>query len=146
MSARRFTAALILLLLPACFDFGYDVERVEPGAGPGAGGGAGGDCTEGPADPSADGPQLAFTSLNVDQPSITIQAGDVLTFTNNDSMPHNVVAGAPGAEVPAAQGGFAGPNVTPGGTWAYRFCDPRTLSWFCAIHPAQMNGYTIVIQ
>lgn len=103
-------------------------------------------CVEGPTAPSDTGPQLQFIpTLNVDQPMFTISAGDVVTWTNTDSMRHTATAGAPGAIVPMDRGGFISGDIATGARWAYRFCDPRTLVWFCETHPAQMNGYRIVI-
>lgn len=145
--------SLCAVLAAGCTDYGVEVAPLESEVPDGAGGpsgggtGGGGDCVEGVADPSADGPQLAFAGMSVDQKTLVIQAGDVVTWSNEDSMPHNAISGAPGAEQPADQGGFTtSPNLAPGAQWAWRFCDPRTILWFCGIHAAQMNGYQIIVE
>ncbi len=149
---NRIATLLVALAVAGCVDYGVKVAPLESETPDGAGGtsgggGAGTDCEEGVADPGADGPQLVFAGLAVDQRTLVIAVGDVVTWTNQDSMPHNAISGAPGAEQPAAQGGFTtSPNLAPGTQWAWRFCDPRTVLWFCGIHAAQMNGYQIVVE
>lgn len=172
---RRVSATGVLVfagLLSGCIDFGFrlanadtfvdagvdapappvdagDGDAAEADAGaPEDGGGdvdAGPSCVEGAVPPSDIGPQIQFTTLNVDRPIVMITAGDTLTWTNTDSMRHTVTNGAPGAITPAARGGFTSGDVASGSRWAYRFCNPRTVIWFCETHPAQMNGYRIVI-
>lgn len=167
-------ASAAAAVLGGCVDFGYDARRyVEPDAGldpdgHGAGGGGGGGqadaggadgaspdsapgtdtspCVEGEAPPSDTGPGVRFITLNVDQALVKIAPGDTLTWTNSDSMRHTVVAGAPGAELPKEKGGFRSPELAPGGEWAFRFCAPRKIVYFCGTHPAQMNNYRIVVE
>jgi len=102
-------------------------------------------CVEEAVPPSDTGPQLQIVTLNVDRPALTIMPGDVLTWTNADTDRHTATAGAPGAILPAARGGFDSGEIAPSGRWAYRFCNPRTVTWFCQNHAAQMNGYRITI-
>ncbi len=137
----------------ACIDFGYgfDPDLGHPGHGADAGATATADgglegCVEGPVSPSDTGVQIAIITLNVDKRSVTLAAGDSVTWTNADTMRHDVVAGAPGAELPASKGGFASGELAPGAKWAYRFCNPRSLFYFCAAHPQQMNGYRLLVQ
>ena len=167
--SRWLSLASLLALapcLPGCIDFGYRVATAdsfrdagvdaptdagdagEIDTGPAIDGGdldAPPACVEGAVAPSDMGPQVHFITLNVDQPVLTINAGDVVTWTNTDSMRHTATAGAPGAIVPADRGGFVSGDIAPGGRWAFRFCNPRTVIWFCETHAAQMNGYRIVI-
>lgn len=145
------TYILCTLLLAGCVDFGVGVEAADaPIAGEGgafgAGGGGGGGCVEGPTEPTADGPQLRFTAMSVNDADLAIAPGDVVTWTNGDSMRHAAVAGAPGAETPPERGGFDSGELGQGQQWAWRFCDPGTRVWFCSTHPAQMNGYRITVE
>src|SRR5687767_11435120 len=130
MKALRWTVLLCLPLFAGCFDFGYDVPMLTPPPETPSGGTPGGeetgDCAEGDATPSDTGPQVKFITLNVDVQALKINSGDVVTWTNTDSMAHSVNAGAPGAETPAAQGGFSSPDLPPNGKWAFRFCRKRT--------------------
>ena len=137
-------------VLVACVDFGYRVpapKETDASVG-GADAGtsdAGGSCVEGPVPPTTDGPQVSLITLNVDKPVLAINVGDVVTWRNTDSMVHTVTAGAPGAIVPDNAGGFDSGELAPGGEWAYRFCNRRTVIYFCKTHPQQMNGYRVIV-
>lgn len=137
----------MLALSLGCVDFGFRVPppEVEVDATPVDADGDGATaCVEGPATPSADGPQIAFTTLNVDRPIVNIMVGDVVTWTNGDTMTHTVTAGVPGAPQPPPAG-FDSGDIAPGGRWAYRFCTPRTAIYFCRPHANQMNGYRVIV-
>ena len=135
-------AALVALLQ-------NDVERPagpvlveKDAAGPGNDDG----CVEGPGTPSADGPQIRYYALDVDQHLLNIRSGQTVTWTNASPMAHTATAGAPGMPITAANGGFDSGNLASGGsTFAWTFCAQRTIEWFCATHPAQMYGYQIVV-
>lgn len=137
---------LVALASVQCIDYGVRLPAPSSDAPPVDSGGDGGSCVEGPTEPSTTGPQLAFSTLAIDQPNLTITAGDVVTWTNNDSMVHTVTAGAPGAPLPTAQGGFDSGDVASGVKWAYRFCTPRTVVYFCKTHASQMNNYRVVVR
>lgn len=149
----------------SCMDLGYDVPLAEDfddagveggpadsgpptdGSSPMDAGDTGGPaCEEGVTSPSADGPQLAFVpTLQVDATDLEIRVGDVLTVTNAGGMTHTMTAGSPGALLPESLGGFDSGAIPVGAQWAYRFCSPRALAWFCSTHPAQMNGYRLTV-
>ena len=140
---------LLGLGLCGCFDFGYDVPPAalqESMGGSADGGTENMMCSEGEVSPSASGPQVKFIALNVDTATLKVAPGSIVTWTNADSMPHSVVAGAPGAETPTTKGGFSSPDVPPDGKWAYRFCTKRSLFYFCGKHPSQMSGYRVVVE
>ena len=52
--------------------------------------------------------------------------GTTVTWTNDDSDPHNVVADG---------GAFASPTLEKGGSWSYTFSGPGTFAYYCSIHP-----------
>lgn len=145
---RRSCVWLFAALSLGCVDFGYDIPRIteQPPTGGGGGGGGGGDCVEGEVPPSTEGIQVRFVALNVDVREVQVTAGDTVTWTNADSMPHSVNAGAPGAEQTIDNGGFTSPDMAPGAQWAWRFCRPRNAFYFCGKHPGQMSGYRVVVQ
>lgn len=143
---RMLTTAAVLVSA-GCIDFGFRVPPPElaldaaPIDGDGDGASA---CVEGPVTPTTDGPQIAFTTLNVDRPIVNVASGDIVTWTNGDTMTHTVTAGVPGAPQ-APPLGFDSGDLAPGARWAYRFCAARTAIYFCRPHSNQMNGYRIVI-
>lgn len=142
--------APLVVVLASCIDFGYQVPPPVPaidaaGDPVDADGDGASACVEGPTQPSAAGPQIAFITLAVDAPVKTVRVGDVVTWTNTDTMVHTATAGAPGAP----QGpplGFDSGDLAPGASWAYRFCSARTAIYFCKTHASQMNGYRVVVQ
>ena len=145
---------LLASVLGACFDFGYAIAEVAPDTAsaettaegetqPGDGEPT---CVEGPTTPSADGPQIKYVSMSADRLVAPISVGDTVTWTNADSVAHTVTAGAPGAELATAAGGFESGDLAPGAQYAYRFCAPRTVFYFCRPHAEQMKNYRIIVQ
>ncbi len=146
----RFAGLMVALVFASCIDYGYDLPaRVATDADALAtdtGTQTESDCQEGPTSPNSAGTQIHFGTLSVDLPNVVINTGDTVTWTNGDSMSHTVTAGAPGAELPTARGGFSSGDIAPGSQWAYHFCRARSVFYFCATHPQQMNGYKIEVQ
>lgn len=146
---------LVILASTACLDLGYEVippdaseDVADAGAVAGADAaetdGATPACVEGPTAPSSAGIQVALVTLNVDKPVLNVRSGDVVTWTNTDTMIHTVTAGVPGAPQ-AAPLGFDSGDIAPNAKWAYRFCSMRTAFYFCKTHASQMNGYRVVV-
>jgi plastocyanin len=128
-----------------CFDIGYDIRPPAPSD---AGRREAPDgCAEGVTDVRNATTTLNFSAMDVDQHLVRIRTGDVIAWVNGSTQVHTVSAGAPGAEVPASDGGFdSGRIPASGGTWAFQFCRAREIEWFCKTHPAQMRGYRIIVQ
>jgi plastocyanin len=77
--------------------------------------------------------------------SITIQAGDTVTWTVTQSIgePHSVTSGTPGA----IQGKEFDSGIglkDNGQSFQFTFQQPGTYDYFCQVHPAQMIGQVIV--
>jgi plastocyanin len=152
-SARRVVLAVLAVAgaasASACTDFGYEAPPpvvIDAGEDASEGGATGDGCVEGPVEPSADGPQIRFYALDVDLHLLTIHSGQAITWTNGSSMPHTATAGTPSAPISIAAGGFDSGTLAAGGSkFAWRFCDQRTIEWFCRNHAAQMFGYMIVV-
>ena len=146
LSTRR-TGPLVFLAfaLPGCFDFGYVVSPPAPrdAAPPMAPEG----CVEGPADLASATVLIRFSTMDVDRHLATVSAGGVVAWINGSTQNHTATAGAPGADILPGNGGFdSGPMSANGSTWAFRFCDPRSIEWYCRTHPAQMQGYRIIVE
>lgn len=136
---------VLALSLGGCVDFGYDAPRPAPqdAAPPMAPEG----CVEGPADVASAAVVIRFATMDVDQHLATISAGGVIAWINASTQNHTATAGAPGADILPANGGFESGLMAAGGsTWAFRFCDPRSIEWYCRTHPAQMQGYRIIVE
>jgi plastocyanin len=68
--------------------------------------------------------------------TVTIQAGDTVTWTNNDSVAHTATS----THDPASFDG----EMEPGESFSFTFSEPGTFDYICEIHPA-MEG-TIVVE
>jgi plastocyanin len=67
--------------------------------------------------------------------TVTVKVGQKITWTNEDSVPHNVTAKS-GAS-------FASSTFNKGGTFSFTPTKAGTINYVCTIHPG-MNG-TIVV-
>lgn len=67
--------------------------------------------------------------------SVTVDAGDLVTWTNNGSNEHTVTADA---------GSFASEHLAKGDAFANVFDTPGTFAYHCTIHPTLMTGTVIV--
>ncbi len=81
------------------------------------------------------------TTVNVDMvnrafdpQTVTVKVGDTVTWTNQDSLQHNVVAG---------NGEFKSGLFGKGGTFSFTFTAAGTYPYTCTVH-AGMNGTVIV--
>jgi plastocyanin len=68
---------------------------------------------------------------------ITVKAGGVVQWTNNDSVPHTVTkTGGPGAD-------FDSGDVPTGDVFEQEFTEPGTIEYVCTIHPGQDGTITV---
>ncbi len=93
--------------------------------GPSGGGAA-------PPAPATAAVSLAGKAFNPS--SVTVAVGGTVTWTNNDSMPHNVTS---------ASGAFRSTTLQPGQVFTFTFTAPGTYPYSCTLHGG-MNGTVIV--
>lgn len=67
--------------------------------------------------------------------SLTVQVGDTVTWTNQDSAPHTVTV-SDGPEK------FASPNLQKGDTYSHTFTKAGTYQYYCAVHPDMKASVT----
>ncbi|MFI7414883.1 plastocyanin/azurin family copper-binding protein [Streptomyces sp. NPDC049627] len=60
--------------------------------------------------------------------TLTIPAGATVTWTNQDTAPHDVKT----TSAPAA---FHSPLLNQGGSWSFTFTMPGTYAYYCTVHP-----------
>lgn len=75
-----------------------------------------------------------ISNFSFNPASITVKAGSVITFTNNDSVTHTVTA----------DDGKFSQEVNTGKTTTITISDPGIYNYYCSIHPP-MKG-TIIVQ
>jgi plastocyanin len=103
-------------------------EQPAGGGGEDDGGGGGGGAGGGGAEVSEEG--IAFEPAEV-----TVGVGDTVTWTNNDSVGHDVTADSFSSGDP---GGMA-----PGDTFEHTFEEAGTFDYVCTVHPG-MEGTVVV--
>ncbi len=78
--------------------------------------------------------EVAIQGFSFDPATVTIDAGDCVTWTNKDSVTHTVTSD---------EGVFDSGNLSKGGTFEFTFVEPGTYNYHCEIHPS-MTGTVVV--
>ena len=126
----------LIALLLACAAMAVVVAGC--GGGDDSGGGSSSDAKETPA-PKADdtgevnagGPQVIMKDIKFNPTSLKAKAGQTVTWTNDDSVGHDVTADG-------FNSGGAG-NIEPGKTFTHKFAKAGTYKYVCSVHPG-MEG------
>lgn len=77
---------------------------------------------------SATGHQVVMSGYAFAPRSLTITAGDTVTWVNHDQAPHDVKTTSGPASVHS-------PMLDKGGTWSYTFTTAGTYGYVCTVHP-----------
>ena len=67
--------------------------------------------------------------------TVAIVVGDTVEWTNEDAMPHSVVADS---------GFFASPRLAKTDTYPYQFSTAGSVDYHCGFHPKAMKGKVVV--
>ena len=81
------------------------------------------------------GAQVTIQNFSFSPASVTVKVGDTVTWTNQDSTTHTVVAD---------NGEFKSGNLGNGATFSFTFSTAGTFAYHCSIH-STMKG-TVVVQ
>jgi plastocyanin len=96
----------------------------------------------------AQGAAVSIDGLAFQPPSITVAAGDTVTWTVTKSIgaQHTVTSGKPGGPDVGKvfDSGFVLQNN--GDSYQFKFDTPGTYDYFCQVHPTQMTGTIIVTE
>ena len=88
-----------------------------------------------PGDASATGPvEASIVDLTFQPPTIEVDAGGSVTWTNEDSLPHTVTG---------RTADFNSGVMQNGASFSQTFDEAGTFDYFCAIHPS-MSGTVVV--
>lgn len=79
--------------------------------------------------------EIAIVNLAFEPASLTVNAGDTVTWVNQDTTAHDIVAD---------DGSFDSGNLAPSASFHFTFPTTGTVPYHCSIHP-QMTG-TVVVQ
>jgi plastocyanin len=83
---------------------------------------------------AAEGAQVVMRSLAFDPGTVTITAGETVTWTNEDSTNHTVTAD---------EGQFESGDLGSGETFSLTFNEAGSYAYHCSIHPS-MKGTVVV--
>ena len=81
------------------------------------------------------GAEVSEEGIAFEPAEVTVSAGDTVTWTNNDSVGHDVTADSFSSGDP---GGMA-----PGATFEHTFDEAGTFDYVCTVHPG-MEGSVVV--
>jgi plastocyanin len=82
---------------------------------------------------------IAYRNIAIDPDTIRVKVGSTITWTNYDSVEHNVTS----------EGGpqrFASQNFGEGKTFSVKVTKPGLLHYECTVHPTTMNGTIEVVR
>ena len=82
----------------------------------------------------AGGAQISIQNFSFSPASVTVKAGDTVTWTNNDSATHTVTGD---------KNEFNSGDVAPGATFSFTFKTAGTVDYHCAIHPSMKGTITV---
>ena len=88
-----------------------------------------------PASAGGGGDAVAIANFAFSPTSLTVKAGDTVTWTNQDSTAHTVTAD---------DGSFDSKNVAAGASFSQTFATAGTFAYHCTIHPTMTA--TVVVQ
>ncbi|MHC3467390.1 cupredoxin domain-containing protein [Streptomyces sp. 7R007] len=72
--------------------------------------------------------QVAMSGYAFSPRSLTVTAGDTVTWTNQDQAPHDV-------KTTSGPESLHSPMLDKGGSWSHTFTTPGTYSYVCTVHP-----------
>ena len=78
--------------------------------------------------------QITISNYAFDPATITVKRGTVITWINNDSVPHKVISDSPA---------FESGDILQGDTYSFTFSTAGTYAYHCQIHPS-MTGTVVV--
>ena len=87
-----------------------------------------------PARLAAPAPVVHIANFRFGPQTLTVAAGTIVTFVNDDEEPHNVTA---------ADHSYRSPILPPGARYAHQYAAPGDYPYFCALHP-HMTGHIVV--
>jgi plastocyanin len=102
------------------------------------GGGGGGGASEQPSDQGGGGgggTAVTMEGIEFNPAEITVSAGDTVTWTNNDSVGHDVTADQFSSGDPGGIGN--------GDTFEHTFDEAGTFDYVCTVHPGMEGTVTV---
>lgn len=88
--------------------------------------------------------EVFMRSIAFDPPEITINAGESVTWTNMDILPHTATSGNPGdADLGSV---FQSARLGINDSFTHTFDEPGEFIYFCEVHPVMMRDAKVIVQ
>jgi plastocyanin len=136
----------LLVLLIACMALALVAAGCGDDDDDSGNGGGGGANTEQPADEGGGasgggggggGAEVGMRNIQFDPADVTIKAGETVTWTNNEGVPHDVdKTGGPGPQFSSGPEG----GMMEGASFEHTFDRPGTYEYVCRVHAPGMAG------
>jgi plastocyanin len=81
------------------------------------------------------GVKISIANFAFDPATLTIPTGTTVTWTNNDSVAHNVTAD---------DNSWGSKSLAKGDTFSFTFSKAGTFSYHCGVHPSMKASITVV--
>ncbi len=129
----------LLALILACLALGL----VAAGCGGGdndsgdSGGGGASNSEEPAGSGGGSGAQVGMQNIQFDPKDLTVKAGETITFTNDESIPHDVhKTSGPGEDFSSGDSG----GMQEGDTFELTLDEPGKYEYVCEVHAPGMAG------
>jgi plastocyanin len=132
----------LLALLLASLALGLVACGGDDDDGGGGGDGGGGATQEESAGGGGGGAQVSMQNIQFDPKDITVKPGETITFTNDESVPHDVhKQSGPGGDFASGPDG----GMQQGDTFDLKLDKPGKYEYVCHVHAPGMAG-TITVK
>jgi plastocyanin len=132
----------LIALILACLALGLAACGGDDDSGGSSGSGGGDSSSQSGGSGSGGGTSVSMKNIQFDPKDITVKAGETITFTNDESVPHDVhKESGPGGDF--SSGGDGG--MQQGDTFKLKLDKPGTYKYVCHVHAPGMAG-TITVK
>ena len=114
---------------------GGDAQNTEQPAEAGSAGGGGGAKKQERAGAEGGGTEVSMEGTQFDPATITVSKGDTVTWTNNDTVPHDVT----GDDFKSGDAG----GMQNGDTFEHTFTKTGTFDYVCTVHPGMKGSVKV---
>jgi plastocyanin len=131
----------LIALIFACLALGLAACGGDDDSGDGSGGG-GSSTGESGGSSSGGGTSVSMKDIQFSPNDLTVKAGQTVTFTNDESVPHDVhKESGPGGDFASGPDG----GMQQGDTFKLKLDKPGTYKYVCHVHAPGMSG-TITVK
>jgi plastocyanin len=131
-----------IALIFACLALGLAACGGDDDSGGGSGGGSSSGQSGSSGGGSGGGTSVSMENIQFNPNDLTIKAGQTVTFTNNESVPHDVhKESGPGGDFASGPDG----GMQQGDTFKLKLDKPGTYKYVCHVHAPGMAG-TITVK